>query len=186
MVKHTNASSLSRQAELAKWSTSAEYSAEDMAQEGSTRRTFLTYAIGAISGLIALVVGIPAVGYITSPAFKKAGEKWISVGSIRKVKIGVPTLFKAKIVRKIGWEKSVSEETMYALTEDGKSFTVLSNVCTHLGCHVHWDSDKNAYFCPCHGAVFDKDGNVVAGPPPRPLDRFKNKVENGKLYILGG
>jgi Rieske Fe-S protein len=34
--------------------------------------------------------------------------------------------------------------------------------------------------------VFDKDGQVISGPPPRPLDRYEAKVEDGQLYILGG
>jgi len=155
---------------------------EDFDQEGSTRRTFLTYAIGAISGMIALTVGIPAVGYIISPAFKKVHKKWVRIGLVRKVKIGIPTLFKNRVIRKVGWEKTTSTNMMYALTDDGKSFTVLSNVCTHLGCRVHWESGKNAYLCPCHGGVFDKEGRVLAGPPPRPLDRYEVKIEDGALY----
>jgi len=151
-----------------------------------TRRGFLGWAIGAIGAAIAAVMSIPAVAYVVSPALKKKETEWIPLGSIRKVEIGIPTLFKAKIVRKQGWEETVSNETMYALTEDGENFVVLSNVCTHLGCRVHWDSGKNGFFCPCHGAVFDKHGNVVSGPPPRPLDSFETKVETGKLFILGG
>jgi len=157
-----------------------------LGKKTTTRRGFLGWAIGAIGAVITAAMGIPAVAYVVSPALKKKVTDWIPVGSIRKVKVGEPTLFKVKIERKQGWEKTVSNETMYALTEDGKDFIVLSNICTHLGCRVHWDSAKNGFFCPCHGGIFDKQGNVVAGPPPRPLDRFESKVENGKLYILGG
>jgi len=32
--------------------------------------------------------------------------------------------------------------------------------------------------------VFDKRGFVVSGPPPRPLDVFETKIENGELSIL--
>lgn len=163
--------------------TPIDYSQGDVGQKGSTRRTFLSYAIGAISGLIALVIGIPSVRYVVSPALKKKEKEWVRVGSIRKVEIGVPTLFKTRTVRQVGWEKTVSEDMMYAFTEDGESFAVLSNVCTHLGCRTHWDSGKNAYFCPCHAGVFDKEGRVVSGPPPRPLDRYEVKIEDGVLYI---
>jgi Rieske Fe-S protein len=47
-------------------------------------------------------------------------------------------------------------------------------------------SGQEEFFCPCHNGVFDKDGNVVSGPPPRPLDRFEVKVEDDQLFILGG
>lgn len=62
----------------------------------------------------------------------------------------------------------------------------MSNVCTHLGCHVRWIADKNKFFCPCHNGVFDKYGNVVSGPPPRPLDRYEVKARDAQLYILEG
>ena len=76
--------------------------------------------------------------------------------------------------------------TVFVVTEDGRNFVALSNICTHLGCRVRWVSDQGKFFCPCHNGVFDKDGNVVSGPPPRPLDRYDVKVEDGQIFILGG
>ena len=52
---------------------------------------------------------------------------------------------------------------------------VFSNVCTHLGCRVNWEADKNEYVCPCHDGHFGLDGKVVSGPPPRPLDVYQTK-----------
>jgi succinate dehydrogenase / fumarate reductase iron-sulfur subunit len=37
--------------------------------------------------------------------------------------------------------------------------------------------------CPCHGGNFDRQGNVLAGPPPRPLDRYAFKVDSGHLLV---
>jgi Rieske Fe-S protein len=34
--------------------------------------------------------------------------------------------------------------------------------------------------------VFDKDGKVISGPPPRPLSQYEVKIENDDLFILGG
>ncbi len=62
-------------------------------------------------------------------------------------------------------------------------YKVLSGICTHLGCIVKWELDKERFFCPCHKGVFDKEGNVVSGPPPRPLDEFKVVIENHKVYV---
>jgi quinol---cytochrome c reductase iron-sulfur subunit, bacillus type len=39
------------------------------------------------------------------------------------------------------------------------------------------------FICPCHGGVYEFDGKVGGGPPVRPLDRFKTKVENGRVLI---
>jgi len=47
-----------------------------------------------------------------------------------------------------------------------------------------WKDDRNVFFCPCHDGVFSVDGEVISGPPPRPLDQFETKVENGQISIL--
>ncbi len=59
----------------------------------------------------------------------------------------------------------------------------LSTVCTHLGCTVYWQKDKKEFYCPCHQGRFDKDGNVLAGPPPRPLDSYKVELEGDNVFI---
>ena len=40
-----------------------------------------------------------------------------------------------------------------------------SSTCPHLGCRVHWEGDKQRFFCPCHKGVFDTDGVAISGPP---------------------
>jgi Rieske Fe-S protein len=61
----------------------------------------------------------------------------------------------------------------------------MSNICTHLGCRVRWIADQESFFCPCHNGVFDAQGSVVSGPPPRPLDRYEVKVEGDQLFVRG-
>jgi hypothetical protein len=53
--------------------------------------------------------------------------------------------------------------------EDG-GLHVCSAVCTHLGCHVHWNSTEQCWDCPCHGSQFDRTGAVLAGPAIAPLE----------------
>jgi Rieske Fe-S protein len=45
----------------------------------------------------------------------------------------------------------------------------LSPVCTHMGCHVGWNSAEKSWDCPCHGGRFDAMGQVLNGPPLQPL-----------------
>jgi Rieske Fe-S protein len=151
------------------------------------RKDFLSMAILAIGGVISFAIGIPAVAYILGPALRKANEQnWIPLGAASKVEVGVPTLFKAKIEQKAGWITNEQELTFYVLTDNGRDFVAMSNVCTHLGCRVRWVENQEQFFCPCHNAAFDKQGDVASGPPPRPLDKFEVKVENDQLFVLGG
>jgi glycine/D-amino acid oxidase-like deaminating enzyme/nitrite reductase/ring-hydroxylating ferredoxin subunit len=48
-----------------------------------------------------------------------------------------------------------------------------SAVCTHLGCHVHWNSTEQCWDCPCHGSHFAPDGSVLNGPALAPLERVQ-------------
>jgi Rieske Fe-S protein len=152
--------------------------------EGMNRRNFLSAAITGIGALITAGLGIPAIMYIVAPASQgEATGNWIHLGAASKVEIGLPTLFKAKVTRQTGWITNETEISAYVLTQDGRDFVAMSNVCTHLGCRVRWVAERKQFFCPCHSGVFDDQGAVVSGPPPRPLDRFKLKVENGQLFI---
>lgn len=144
-------------------------------------------ATGAIGGFITAAIAFPAIAYILAPALKRdEAEEWIRLGSASKVELRTPTLFKATIERQTGWIVNETELTFYVLTDNGRDYVAMSNTCTHLGCRVRWIEDQQQFFCPCHNAAFDKEGEVLSGPPPRPLDRYTVKVEDDQLYVLGG
>jgi menaquinol-cytochrome c reductase iron-sulfur subunit len=150
------------------------------------RRNFLSVITWAIGGLIAAGFGVPAVAYVVGPALKPAQEgEWVPIGTTGKVEIGTPTLFNVAVERKTGWIVNQEKISIYVLTTDGRDFIAMSNICTHLGCRVRWIAEQTSFFCPCHNGVFDAQGSVVSGPPPRPLDRYEVKVEGDKLYIRG-
>jgi menaquinol-cytochrome c reductase iron-sulfur subunit len=152
------------------------------------RRSFLAIATGAIGAVIGLVMAIPAVAYVVGPALqRRTGDNWVRLGPTSKVELGTPTLFKTTVENQTGWISTEDELSVYVLTEDGRDYLALSNICTHLGCRVRWISDQGQYFCPCHNAAFDKFGEVAWGPPPTPLDQYETRVEDGQLFIqLGG
>ena len=134
--------------------------------------------------IIGAVIGLPAIAYLIDPALKAAStEAWIPLGKLESYAIGKPTLSTFTRSKVNGWEKSVNSYGAFVLRKSQTEVVVFSNVCTHLSCRVNWQAGKLQYVCPCHDGRFGIDGQVLAGPPPRPLDVYETKVENGTLSI---
>jgi menaquinol-cytochrome c reductase iron-sulfur subunit len=155
-------------------------------EHGLSRRSFVTGVVGILGGIIAAVVGLPAIGYLLSPGLKggaSSKDEWVPLGLTENLVVGEPLLFSFTRTKQVGWERTANSHGVYAVRRPDNSFDVFSNVCTHLSCRVSWKDDQNEYVCPCHDGRFAKDGAIVSGPPPRPLDRFEYRVEEGTLYI---
>lgn len=149
-----------------------------------SRRDFVKTILAGLSAVMGLVIGIPAVGYLISPATKvKKADAWIPVGPLEKYPTGEPTLFSFTQTKVNGWEKTVNSFGVFVIKTAENQATVYSNMCTHLSCRVNWKPEAGEYICPCHDGHFNSDGKVVAGPPPRPLDQYETKLEDGILYI---
>jgi Rieske Fe-S protein len=139
------------------------------------RRDFIKGTTVIIGGLITAVIGIPAVAYLIDPALKKdTSEGWIPVGKVEEMPVGVPTPFSFTVVQVNGWERTSTSHGGYILrkSEDPNDLLILNSRCTHLGCTVNWDEADKVYLCPCHDAKFGLQGQVLDGPPPRPLERY--------------
>ena len=107
-----------------------------------------------------------------SPRFKQSQPRRILVTSADKLPPGASTTFKDLSGRKI------------VLVNSGNGFVALSTTCTHLGCTTYWEQETSHFFCPCHNGYFDVNGNVVSGPPPRPLEKFAVFVdENDNVFV---
>jgi glycine/D-amino acid oxidase-like deaminating enzyme/nitrite reductase/ring-hydroxylating ferredoxin subunit len=57
-----------------------------------------------------------------------------------------------------------------AYRDDGGKLHLRSAVCTHMGCHLHWNSTERCWDCPCHGSHFSVDGAVLNGPAMADLE----------------
>jgi cytochrome b6-f complex iron-sulfur subunit len=67
-------------------------------------------------------------------------------------------------------------------TKEG--FFALSAICTHLGCMTAWKPELGIIACPCHGSKFNRDGEKIAGPAPRPLPWLRTWVsDDGDLMV---
>jgi Rieske Fe-S protein len=65
-----------------------------------------------------------------------------------------------------------------------KGIVAYSDVCTHLSCAVIYQDDGTLH-CPCHDGLFDATtGNVLAGPPTRPLSLIQLAIQDGTIYAV--
>jgi menaquinol-cytochrome c reductase iron-sulfur subunit len=151
--------------------------------EDESRRRFLGVAAGGFSTIIAALIGIPLVGMFFGPLFARRKQLWLDIGPLSDVNPARPTKFTYSYVKIDGWFQKTVYGTTYVVAEK-PSLTALSNICTHLGCGVRWDNDRGAFICPCHNGVYDRNGEVVSGPPPRPLSRLKTRISKGRIEIL--
>jgi Rieske Fe-S protein len=146
------------------------------------RRRVLAYLTGLIGAVIAAVLGIPLAAFYIAPSLARRKPIWVELGPISSVRPNEPIKFTYSYGKIDGWLEKVVRGTAYAVRTDGDMF-VLSNLCTHLGCGVRWERDAKAFLCPCHNGRFDITGKVTAGPPPKPLPRFKYRVSGGTIII---
>ena len=148
-------------------------------EEGS-RRVFLGYLGAALAAFMAAAAGLPMIGYLAAPLAEKSSAMWLSLGNVSAFTPGDPKLVALSVTRQDGWRKLTESRTVWVSAEDNGQFTVLNGRCTHLGCAYSWRTDgryAGSFFCPCHEGLYDRDGTVLGGPPPRPLDRLETRVE---------
>jgi len=135
-----------------------------------SRRKFLSklFMGGGLLASFALITR-NGIKYIF-PSIESTPLRKLLVGKDDKIKIGEVK------------EVQVGESALY-LIKNKDGYKVFSSVCTHLGCKVKWEDYRNRFYCPCHKGVFDSHGNVIEGPPPRPLDEFKVEVDKNLVYM---
>lgn len=76
----------------------------------------------------------------------------------------------------------IGGQRLFLLNLNGE-YKVFSGICTHLGCQVSWEGYKDRFYCPCHKGIFAANGEVIDGPPPRPLDEFKVEMEDSLVFM---
>jgi Rieske Fe-S protein len=172
------------------------------------RGTFLGLATLGLGGVITGMVALPVAAFAVLPAFVDQGHDEVDIGPIEDYPEGD---FVVATFLSDPEQGEVSRRTAYVrnngLKEGVPSFTVLSNRCVHLGCPVQVNGlsleeqkqlvrveggppveltptqAASGFGCPCHGGQYDTEGNRVAGPPVRALDRYRFLIRDGRLVL---
>jgi menaquinol-cytochrome c reductase iron-sulfur subunit len=151
-------------------------------EEISRRRFFEKLSI-ALVGLCTAIVGVPLIGFIVAPFFRKVPEKWVKIGKPDDFQIGKTVAVTVIDPSPLPWAGVTAKSAVWLRRVSEDSFIAFSANCMHLGCPVRWLEDADLFMCPCHGGVYYSDGNVAAGPPPRPLFRYDVRVANGEVQM---
>lgn len=133
-----------------------------------SRRRLMAYAW---MGAAAIVMGELIFGTFAFLWPRRKGPKVETVfiaGKVTDFKVGEIIPFR-------------KERTFVLRTEGG--FLAMSAICTHLHCVVNWNEMLKKFECPCHGAKFNLNGEVLEGPPPRPLDLYKLQLVAGNVVV---
>jgi Rieske Fe-S protein len=149
-----------------------------------SRRDFIKSVAAFVGTLIGVGIGLPSIFYLLSPSLEKTeDDSFIDLGALEKYPIGIPTRIEFTRTRVNGWERTATNYGLYVVRRNESEVRVFSDICTHLGCRITWHPNEEHYISPCHDGHFDIVGNVVSGPPPRPLDEFTAEIKNGNLIV---
>jgi cytochrome b6-f complex iron-sulfur subunit len=133
-----------------------------------SRRRLIGYAwIGAAVIVVGESIG-GTFAFLWPRKKQEKGEKIFIAGKVNDFKVGEVVYFR-------------KEKALVQRLEGG--FLAFSTVCPHLRCVVNWNEMQQRFDCPCHGAKFNRNGEVIEGPPPRPLDLYKLQIVEEKLVI---
>ncbi len=145
-----------------------------MSQSYEDRRSALAKLVTAGMGVITTALA-GLVGLVASPRLKSEPRRWRAAISTLEMPADGPATAVLADRHADGWYVTRKQSIVF-IDREGNGYRALSAICSHLGCRVNWNAADKQFKCPCHGGVYDRDGNVVSGPPPAPLARYAVRV----------
>lgn len=157
---------------------------DDDEDTDATRRRFLMLLMAGAAGAAGATVALPVIGFIIAPVRQSAAGVWRSVGRLDDFAPGETVKVTYVDAEPLPWAGFASRSAAWLRREGEETFTAFSIYCTHTACPVRWVESAGLFLCPCHGGAFYRDGQVAAGPPPRPLERLPVRVRAGQVEVF--
>lgn len=140
--------------------------------ERTTRRRLLGWLSRGFLSLWAVGFGWVTLSFLRPPRTRQSlGERVIRVGPLDSIPVG-----QARLIRH-------GRDPIFVVRTDEETVVGLAGVCTHLHCVLEWNGEQRQLACPCHEGAFDLNGNVLKGPPPRPLRRYRVQTQLNQIYL---
>src|SRR5436309_5724850 len=134
----------------------------ETAEEISRRRFFEKLSI-ALVGLCTAIVGVPLVGFIVAPFFRKLPEKWVTIGKPDDFQIGKTVAVTVIDPSSLPWAGVTAKSAVWLRRVSQDSFIAFSVNCTHLVCRLLLEKKSELFMCACHAGVYYDDGSVPVG-----------------------
>ncbi len=153
-------------------------------EDDMERRSVLKWAVRGIGLATAAMVGFPTLIAGFAPVWQRrpGKESWQAIGTVDDFPLGEMRKIVVTLPEE-PWGAALREKAVYAWRPSEQEAIVYSRSCTDLGCPLTFDPGSQCFFCPCHGGIFDKNGERLAGPPRRPMYRFATRIVNGEIRI---
>ena len=137
----------------------------------TTRRDFLRWTVAGASTFFLAESAAGFVAFFWPQKIGKFGSK-INVAASSVPAVGAPPI--------------VNQDGKFWLINNEDGLLALYWKCVHLGCTVPWNEGEKQFHCPCHGSLYNREGVVVGGPAPRPLDIMEVTVAGGVVSVNSG
>ena len=136
------------------------------------RRSFFKRLLQLLTGLWGAGFVVGAISYLKSPhGPRTAVEGAVEVGPLNELTPGNSRLV------------TDPQCPFWVMRATNGKIIALPAVCTHRRCILQWDGENQQLLCPCHHGVFDWNGNVLSGLPPRSLEPLSVTVKGGNIYV---
>ncbi|HHI79545.1 MAG TPA: ubiquinol-cytochrome c reductase iron-sulfur subunit [Planctomycetes bacterium] len=145
---------------------------------------------GALATILALLVGLGGsitglIAAFISNAFGRPRAKgWIKVGKAEDLSPDTFGRIVLTLEHRHAWMDASVPMTIFVKDMYPKDPIAYLGTCSHLGCTVAWKDKSKLFECPCHGGKYNAKGEVVDGPPPRPLTQLKTRIKGEDFFIL--
>lgn len=139
--------------------------------KGLDRRQFMGLAWTASLLAFTVQAGSAFIKFMTPELEPGAFGTKVRAGELNEFEVGSVHFFR---------------EGRFFLVRLEEGFLALYRKCPHLGCAVPWVEEQENFNCPCHTSLFNKKGEVLSGPAPRPLDYFPVEIREGEIFVDTG
>ena len=139
-----------------------------------TRREFCNFL-----GLTSAALFLGSGGFAAKAALDSRKTETLAASRVEGAETLVPN-------SALNFHYPTEKDSAILIRSETGEYHAFGQQCTHLACPVYYERQHKRLECPCHEGAFDAaTGNVLYGPPPRPLDVIEIEMRDGTVWAVG-